>query len=407
MIRRLAALSVLVLAAVSAAPAIAQAAEAAVTAAVSDPILEAGDPTPTRFTLDLSPDDQTLAPIGVTVVARRFDGMSWVVEDELSATAERTDPGVDHAFDLDLSRLADSTYDLVVRGTWTGAPSGPLHFTSQVPLTVDRVRPTISSADASPSVVYPERDGYRDTSTLNVSTADRAHLSADIVRVATGAVVRTVVEEGDADFSHSLVWDGRTTAGLLAPAGAYVARLRAIDDAGNVVLRDLPLTVRGERLTWVTWSRTLTPGQALKHRNVGACSSLRPGVNGWRGGLGLWSNTRCRGTGQRSVAEAIYTSKVPRAGVFDYGAYSVTTRGRSDASRPGSRGVISLYRAVVEDFPRYSSLPARYTATRSHVLEGSTAVSPEGWVGWSTFVSGGNRYDVRSFVVRLRIQVLR
>lgn len=408
MIRRLVALLALLVAATSLGIAPATAA-ASPTLGVVDPVVTASDPTDATFTLALDPDDGTLAPMGLRVLLHRWTGQEWVQESETFTNAVRSDAQADHAFTLSLSGLPDGIYDVVVSGVWTDAASVRHTFGAQGDLQIDRLAPGVIVATASPTVIYPEIDRYRDSTDLTVATRDRAVLSAEVIRGATGAVVRDLAEEGGVyRFDHALTWDGHTSTGTVAPAGAYVVRLRAEDAAGNVATRDVSLTVRSGRLTWVTWTRTLTPGQALKHRNVGGCSSLRPGVNGWTGGLGLWSNTTCLGgSGPRSVAEAVYSSVVPKAGVFAYGDYSVTTTGRAATSRPGSTGTISLYRADPGDFPKRTTLPARYGATTSHVLRGSTAVMPEGSVGWSTYALAGHRYDVRSFVVRLKIRVIR
>lgn len=408
MIRRLVALLALVVAATSLGIAPATAAPSP-TLGVVDPLVEAGDPTDATFTLALDPDDGTLAPMQVGVTLLRWTGQEWVPELETSAVATREDAGSDHAFTLSTAGLPDGVYDVQVRGHWTDASSVRQIFFGRTDLEIDRLAPSVIAATAFPTVIYPEIDRYRDSTDLTVRTRDGAVLSAEVIRSATGAVVRDLAEEGGLyRFDHALTWDGHTTTGAVAPAGAYIVRLRAEDASGNVATRDVSLTVRSGRLTWVTWTRTLTPGQALKHRNVGGCSSLRPGVNGWSGGLGLWSNTTCLGgSGPRSVAEAVYSSVVPKAGVFAYGDYSVTTTGRAATSRPGSTGTIALYRADPGDFPKRTTLPARYGATTSHVLRGSTAVMPEGSVAWSTYALAGHRYDVRSFVVRLKIRVIR
>lgn len=265
--------------------------------------------------------------------------------------------------------------------------------------------PTVTGS-ASPTIIYPAVDGYRDSTTVSASVDVMSSVSAQVL-TSTGFVVKTL-PASPAGLEHSFAWNGTNTAGRLIPAGSYTVRLTATDEASQTGTTDVAVTVRSEKLTWVTWTRTLTPKQADKDRLVGSCSALRGNVNGWTGAYGFWSNSRCNGgTDERSYVEVAFGSRVPTAGVFSYGAYRVDTVGRANASRPTSRGAIALFRASDGGFPKVNLMRSDYRTHVSSTLQGNTAVAPGGWVGWNVFTGEGHRWDARKFTVRLAIKVLR
>lgn len=265
--------------------------------------------------------------------------------------------------------------------------------------------PTVS-VSASPTLIYPARDGYLDATTVSASVDTLTTASAQVV-TSTGSPVKTLPTSGTG-LEHSFTWNGTDDSGAVVRAGTYAVIVTATDAESQTATDQVAITVRPEKLTWVTWTRTLTPKQAAKTRRVGACASLRGDVNGWRGGFGFWSNSRCNGgVGDRSFVQVAFSSRVPTAGVFSYGAYRVDTVGRANRSVPRSTGVIGLFRASDETFPKLTVMRSGYRSHPSNTLQGNTAVAPDGWVAWNVLTGKGNRWDVRKFTVRLAVKVLR
>ena len=81
--------------------------------------------------------------------------------------------------------------------------------------------PSLALAPAHPNP-------FGQNTTVGYSIPTRAHVNARVVDVA-GRVVRTLVDRSIDPGEHSLVWDGRTDAGVRAASGVYFVRLESFD----------------------------------------------------------------------------------------------------------------------------------------------------------------------------------
>lgn len=403
MLRRLIVLCALVLGTL---PATAYAAPGdALVVTPTDAVVDAGDPIDLDVDLGITPDDGSLRPLSTRWRILTEEGAA-VRESVTGATATRTDPASQHRTAVDVGSLSEGRYVLEVWATWTDDASVDHAAGGTAFFVVDRSAPSVDLV-ASPTWLYPERDGYRDYTDLRSVSSEAGSARVVIRRDATGVAVR-VVDLAEAQTAHGFRWWGTYASGTRVPSGLYTATVTYTDAGDSTGTASVRLNVRPEKLTWVTWTRTLTPKQAAKGRFIGACSALRGNVNGWSGGFGFWSNSRCNGgVGDRSYVEAAFSSRVPTQGVFSYGAYRVDTVGRANASRPTSRGGIGLYRASDGTFPKLNLMRSNYRSHPSSSLQGNTAVSPAGWVRWNVFAGEGHRWDARRFTVRLAIKVLR
>ncbi len=106
-------------------------------------------------------------------------------------------------------------------------------------VTVDTVRPKISSASASSSLISPNGDGIRDSVRLALASSGSTRWALQIASPGTG----TIGTIGGGGTSFVFTWRGEKEGGGRAPDGRYTATLLAIDDAGNRAHRSFPITL--------------------------------------------------------------------------------------------------------------------------------------------------------------------
>ena len=134
------------------------------------------------------------------------------------------------------TRIEDGRYiaDLVVLYRNGNQPEA-----SSPEFLVDTVAPE-TAVSATHTVFSPDGDGNRDVVTFfHEATTEEAWRAK--LRTADGEVLREYSWQSSPD--PTLVWDGTTVSGSLAPDGTYTYTLTGVDRAGNVGTSD-PVTVR-------------------------------------------------------------------------------------------------------------------------------------------------------------------
>lgn len=280
----------------------------------------------------------------------------------------------------------------------------------------DRTPPVVQASSASPATFYPVVDGFRDTKRVDFVVTDEtttAHtvLTIDVVGGPDNASLRTYTRSQVAPIQDSWQWDGRTTEGTLAPAGTYQMLVSATDPDGNVSESyGIPVTVSHARLVTKSFRRTVRAAGSKVDQFVGGCSALRrPSARGWTGSLGLYSNTRCRSDGQRSVVATAHAIRVPRAFQNRYGSLTVKLYGGAARSRPSSKALLEYLRVRDKEW-----VQDKFVGSPVGTKSGNTATaglfvhekSTEPWVAWGLMTAVGHRYDVRDFTVVLTYTVL-
>jgi hypothetical protein len=116
---------------------------------------------------------------------------------------------------------------------------------------------------ASPTVFYPYKDGYRDSTAIRGLRYETASVTIRIYSP-TGKLVRTrTVASGTGKWA--VAWDGRTSTGTQVAAGKYKIRQTVRDAGGNTkTLPSVYVTVSSKRI--YTYTKTLTKDYA--HRSA-------------------------------------------------------------------------------------------------------------------------------------------
>ena len=148
-------------------------------------------------------------------------------------------------------RLADGRYLVQLVGRADGhtytAPFRPL-LAAQVAayaVTIDTLRPKLTSAAIGGHLVSPLRDGRHDAVAVSgaASGATRWRLTvAGSSGPSPGAVIRTIAGRGGRPRTS---WDGRTDAASPARDGRYRVTLAVLDAAGNFATRSWTVVVDG------------------------------------------------------------------------------------------------------------------------------------------------------------------
>lgn len=269
------------------------------------------------------------------------------------------------------------------------------------PFTVDTTALAPSSLSSQWPTLYPYVDYYRDSTKFTYAGLE-PYSRVDLkVRNAAGKLVRSKVISKPADAT----WNGRRNDGSRVREGNYFVRLRVVDNLGNVGLSPVaPVTVSDKKLVTVTKAVTVTPKASRVGGVVGACSTRRtPSLHGWAGSTGYLSNTRCRTTFNASIVWTHNQVKLPRAVTYRdvrLGWYGGPTKAASH-----HRAIATLYRKDGTPQGWFSSVD--YMASQYIPWVKGWRVVDDGVVSWGFQTGRGNRYDVKSFTITYRADVLR
>jgi spore germination protein YaaH len=113
-----------------------------------------------------------------------------------------------------------------------GDSNGPYLLPTQAP-TVTQLAPAIGSYAVAPRFISPNGDGTADATTVRYALPSAATSVRLDVLNAGGSVVDSAALGGQAAGAHQTSWDGRLATGPIAPAGAYLLRLRVADVTGT------------------------------------------------------------------------------------------------------------------------------------------------------------------------------
>lgn len=263
-----------------------------------------------------------------------------------------------------------------------------------------------------PSAVYPVGDGYLDSLPIKILSPEGLGLVDIFIDNAAGETVANIADDGEnPNVPVVLGWDGRTNDDVIAPEGRYTARIELTDYAGNkapAIQREFLLD--HARLQTRVFTRTVTAAGSTVGTHVGRCSTLRrPALRGWSGSLGYYSNTRCRAGDAASLVGTVNAVRVPKAFRGRYGTLTVSTYGGASKRRPASIAAFGYLRASDGDVVGVRRLSAPLGSHSGGTVQASgfvvdKATTPS--IAWTVATRYGNRYDVKSFTIRLTYTVL-
>ncbi|MFC7360890.1 hypothetical protein [Nocardioides astragali] len=299
--------------------------------------------------------------------------------------------------------------------TLDGTAVGHLEGTQVLLANIDGVAPPPPVISTTGSVIYSYDDGYLDSVGVTVSTTGARTVEVVAVNEATG-VVHSVLPAFPRADPYTFEFAGRDSRRRSLPPGTY--RLRAVaTDAGDNSSTGLgaPIEVRAERLRQDTWTRTVPAAKTIVKKFVGDCSTLhKPASRGWRGSLGYYSATRCRRP-KESFVQVVHGIYVPQSVLDKYTRMRISLTGGPSRGRAGSYLILGYYS---------DNKPWRFTNRSVHrgsgvgIRRGASVVGGQvnrlvhdrfedrPFVAWSTGLTAGSRYDVKSFTVQLTRQVL-
>jgi len=265
------------------------------------------------------------------------------------------------------------------------------------------------------STFYPYPDGYRDTMSVKMTFNEVVSYTAKVVTEG-GTLVRTLGSSSSFQGAKSYTWNGYNNAGNRV-SGIYYIRVDAKDVAGNANAARISVGASAKKLTWKTYSKTLTASDALNYKYVGSCSTLKaPARSDWTGSRGLRSNVRCKApaTSARATVHTENVKCLPKSVDGNYRNLSLKHYG----GRPkGYTKDVYLVTHVLR--------PSDWTSRQRHQFGNSikwktmasvstpnsliqnrfsTQYCPAVW--WTAGLNSSSRYDVWKYSVGIQYRVL-
>ncbi|CUR59173.1 hypothetical protein NOCA2570065 [metagenome] len=266
---------------------------------------------------------------------------------------------------------------------------------------IDVRAPQIDRPKASPKVIYPVKDGYRDSITL------RTYLNEDVttlkarVRDSAGRIVRTLRLGSAPEGRRSVNWNGRRASGAVVAAGNYTVTFQAQDRAGNRrTSRPGALKVSAKRLVRHTGSQTVIPKANAIATAIGDCSVVAyPARTGWKGSLTHLSNFYlCLDPSDVDLlAFTRHQISVPKA--VSYGRFRVSTYGGRSVPGFPDKGLV-FYEDRYGDVSNWGGLLSPRTVWHgSDKVDGDKLVTSRDKFRWWGGTSNNWWYDIKSYRV--------
>jgi len=269
--------------------------------------------------------------------------------------------------------------------------------------TVDSTALAPTTLTPSFTTFYPYVDGYRD-STKFTYTGREPYSQVDLM-VWNSANPPLLIRTKPVLVAADRSWNGRNDAGARVPAGTYTVRIRVLDTLGNIGFSPAAtVTVSNKLLVTVTKAVTVTPKASRVSGVTGVCSTRRtPSAHGWAGSTGYLSNTRCKTTFKASIVWTL--NRVRLANAVTYRWVRLGWYGGPTKAATHDRAIATLYGTDAQAQGWYSSLD--YMAAQYIPSVKGSRVVDGGYVSWGFQADRGNRYDVKSFTITYKADVLR
>jgi hypothetical protein len=307
---------------------------------------------------------------------------------------------------VDLTGLTSGAYEL--GGTIGyddpdfGHLEGPL---SGGGFAVDSSKPVIGSVTVSAPTIYPVADGYVDQVELHTTATDNNPVKSRYeIRDHNGDTVRVLTTDLSWNDNQA-VWNGRAGGGAVVPEGTYSIHTVVTDQYGNSSTDDSAIVkVSHQKLVTRTFTKTVGAKASLANQRVGRCSTLRfPSARGWKGSMGLYTGTKCRGSVKATLVSTVHVLRVPDA--LRYGSFSVSAYGGAAKANPRSLAYIA-YAHKKKSWQMDKVMGTRVGSHSGARVAGAGYVWPDRSVAWGVYTAMGAQYDVKSFTVHLTYTVL-
>lgn len=279
-------------------------------------------------------------------------------------------------------------------------------------VSVNFLDPRTGSTDID-GIVYPVRDRYGDTVDIGVTPPDGRPLQGDyasiVIRDAAGGAVFTGPPDTSAYYPYEFEWDGRDPSGAVVPEGTYEIDASYYDEAGNESNGVGEVVVSHARRHVVSWRGQVSAVASLVDEQIGGCGRLKKNpVGATPGALGLRSRTHCLDPTD-SFATTIHQLAIPDAPLGSYRGMQLSFVGGHTPGYRGSR----LFTQVLGQNGYWGYLRSYNGVYGTHfdeLIPDELVIFHQNYqnayVRWSATVSGGDRYDIEKFAVKVRYDVL-
>lgn len=307
---------------------------------------------------------------------------------------------------VDLTGLQSGFYDLGGRVSYDDPDFG--QFDERIDgltFRVDVTAPVVTAVQASDSTIFPVADGFHDIVSIETHAWDASDMTVKHeIRNAAGELVRSL---GPVPASSVTVqtWDGRDATGRIVPSGRYTVTTIVTDAFDqSTAAGPFTITVSTKRLVNRTFTRTVTAKESLVAKSVGRCSTLKmPSARGWRGSMGLYTGTRCKGSIKATLVSTAHALRVPAA--LRYGSIRVTAYGGAAKAEPRSLAYLT-YLHPRDGWGADTQMSTRLGDHAGTTVRAGDYLFKDGTFEWGAYTADGARYDIKNFTVRMTYTVL-
>jgi|GEM_PF-1847252 len=393
-------------------------------AGVSSPVLSVRAHLPVNFGVQpsrVTSPGMVSAPIQLYSVSGLTNlTYDWVLRDPTSAelssgSGSLVDGSNNVSVDVPDGLADGSGYTLTAtaHGDFAGGPLLDAHETFGI--TVDNTPPVVTVTPGQ-DVVFPYDDGYRDTLTIHVAADENVSYAFDLLDENNDSVgVPSLSTDSDGP-TRDMWWSGRA-ANKPVPAGTYHFNVTATDVVGHVTsVETSPFRVDLARKKTITTTVEVPAAKVIYDRFVGKCSTLaKPSSHRWKGSVGLYSQTKCKREKNSASVVVMWSAwwlPTSMRGLPSFDFVTVEAYGGAALGQGGSYLVTGLIDSSGKFSRRQQFTPKlrwHHIATTSRLTDLETWVRYQDgrpYVVWSSGLTVGSRYDIKSFLMRARFEAL-
>ena len=285
---------------------------------------------------------------------------------------------------------------LDVRATLDSPERGALVGTATGDLWVDATAPELRTR-ISGDLLFPVRDGFLDH--LEVEVADEYGLENVMIDLLDrGEVVASVYRGSPTENPY---WIRGLVKRESLPSGTYTVRISGLDRVRNLATDRYRIRVDDRQRVLRTYHKTVPAARTVVDQYVGACSSLGPAAGrGWAGSLGLYSSP-CR-SDRGEIVLTVHGLRVPFSAGDPRRWITVSTYGGAARGEGSAYIVHGWFRAKDDKFIQRRQFNGRLRSHASWSVPPSEVlrnIDGKGMVYFQLGLTGGSRYDVKSFTI--------
>lgn len=353
-----------------------------------------------------------------TLFAYSFDGLTtstydWELRDAQSDVVTSGSGSLSvgsNSFTVNVpAGLADGDYTLAATPHGSFAGGSLLAWEQAVQVTIDNTPPVITAAPGL-GVFFPVVDSYRDRLPLDLVSSEEVTWEFELFDGAGASLGAASPSLAIVDGVLVASWNGELN-GEVVPAGSYHLGVTATDLLGHsstVATSTFRVDLaRKKRISTVT---ELPAATTIYDRYVGRCSSLvKPSSHHWKDSLGLYSQTKCTSEKKNASVVIVWNAWwLPTAmrGLTSFDSVVLEAYGGAAVGHRKSY-LVTGFIDKKGAFSHRAQFPAKL---RWHAMGAvGRPADLQKWVRyqdgrpfvvWSSGLTVGSRYDIKSFRMR-------